>query len=149
MNFALSTIIIIILLLPGITCLNAFYNSFQEKSSNLKTPFNELFIKGVLISLFIHSIALCVIRLVGYEPSTSVLYLILSSSEIDISDYRLNEVFLQFATYNILINASAFLATKLVRRFISQQRIDLKYNSLKLYNHWYNIFSGRFLEMEV
>jgi len=143
MNLALSALIIIILLLPGSVFIKSYYTAFKEKVADYQISFNELALKGLIFSLFIHSSAICIIKILGYEIDFSFLYnIIISKDEFRNADFSNNV--LQFFLYNTLIIIFSFLISKLAKTIVRKNNLDLKYHSLNYTNYWFFIFSGRF-----
>src|ERR1035437_2437122 len=115
MNFALSAIVIIILLLPGAIALKAYYTSLREKVSSIHIPLNERLLNGLIISFIIHSCAVCVIRMFGYYIKFDFLYNIISGKDEKVFSFTNKEFttnFLQFCLYIAVLIVSIYLLVK-------------------------------------
>ncbi|HSN07706.1 MAG TPA: hypothetical protein VLS85_01650 [Hanamia sp.] len=146
MNIVLSAIILIILLLPGVVAIRAYYTSFTDKESGIAIPFNDLLIKGILISIFLHAIAIGIIYLLNFTISFNLVYDILSGKDIYASDSYLSSYFFEFIWYNILISLLAWFMAKGFKSWVRRRNFDINFFSLKNTNYWYYVFSGRYLD---
>ena len=146
MNLALSAIILIILLLPGAVALRAYYTSFTDKASGIAIPFSDLLIKGILISVFLHAVAMSIIHLLNFTISFNLVYEILSGKDIYASDSYLTSYFFEFIWYNILIALIAWFMAKGFKYWVRRRNFDINFFSLKNTNYWFYVFSGRYLD---
>ena len=148
-NFALSAIIIIILLLPGAVAIRAYYSSLKEKESSIYVSFNELLLNGLILTFLIHSMAICIIRFFGFYIKFNFLYsLLLGKDEkaFVFTDKELTTNFLQFCLYNICLIGVLAFASKVFKWYVRSRNLDLKYYTLKNTNYWFHIFHARYLE---
>ncbi len=146
MNLALSAIILIILLLPGVVAIRAYYTSFTDKASGIAVPFSDLLFKGILISIFLHAIAISVIHLCNSTFSFNLLFEILAGKDIYASDSYLSGYFIEFIWYNILISLIAWFMAKGFKSWVRRRNFDINFFSLKNTNYWFYVFSGRYLD---
>lgn len=146
MNFLLSALIIIVILLPGATILKAYYTSFIEKKSSFELPTSELFIKGLAWSFLIHTIAICTLRLFHIEVNLNFIYQIINGKDIDISNHEFGKSFRYFSLYTFTLIVIAWGITKQFKKFIRSRNYDINVHSLRNTNYWYHIFSARYLE---
>lgn len=146
MNIAFSAIILVILLLPGTTAISAYYSSLTNKASGVHIPFNELIIKGLVISALLHSLALEILQRFGTQSLILQLYHVVSGQEMDISDVLFQNYALQFLWYNLSLILIAFILSKIFKWFVQKKNFDLKYNSLRTTSYWFHMFGGRHLE---
>jgi hypothetical protein len=147
MNFALSAIIIVLLLLPGATAINAYYTSLVARQSNIAIPFNELLLKGLVISLIIHSSACCtIIYGLHKEISLELIYEITSGKDLKTSNKDLSLSFLDFSLYSAILIIGAWFSAKIFKKIVQQNNFDLNWFSLRNSNYWYIVFSARYLE---
>ena len=147
MNLALSAILLIILLLPGGIAIKAYYTSVIEKKSSIAVPLNDLLIKGIVISFMLHSTAICIIHLFNFEIKLDILYKITSGKDIVLLDKNFTNYYLQFSGYNIGIIGFAWLSAKLFKNIVAKYHLDINVFSLRNTNYWFNIFSGKYLEV--
>lgn len=149
MNFALSTIIIICLLLPGAFAIRAYYSSLRAKVSNSFVPINELLLQGILASFVIHSSAICIIRKFwDKEVSFNFLYnLILGKDEKEFvfSNKEFTHNYLDFSKYIILCIFLSYISVKIFKYVVHGLRLDMKFHFLRNANHWFVIFNKKYI----
>ena len=126
MNFALSALIIIIIFLPGSVFIISYSNAFFEKESSFSLPFNELLIKGVIYSVFIHCSAICIIRLFFSEIRFDIIYNVLVGKDLNVKNSDLSIYTIQFGFYNTMLLFISFLNAKLFRIFARHFKLDSK-----------------------
>jgi hypothetical protein len=147
MNFALSALILIILLLPGVAVQKAYYSSLVEKKSTIYIPFSELLFKGIVISFVVHCAGVSIVRYFGDTIDFQLLYNLLIAKEINFSNAKFTTGFLQFSMYNIVVIIILFLFTKALKIIIQRSNKDLDWYSLRNTNYWFQIFSARYLDI--
>src|SRR5665647_661809 len=144
MNFALSTIIIIALLLPGAIAIKGYYSSMRAKISNSFVPLNELLFQGILASFLIHSAAICLLKIFDWEVNFNFLYnLILGKDEKNFvfSNNEFDDNFLQFSAYILSCTFISCSLVKIFKYFVHRAKLDMKFNFLRNANHWFLINS--------
>jgi len=149
MNFALSTIIIIALLLPGAIAIKGYYSSMRAKISNSFVPLNELLFQGILASFLIHSAAICLLKIFDWEVNFNFLYnLILGKDEKNFvfSNNEFDDNFLQFSAYILSCTFISCSLVKIFKYFVHRAKLDMKFNFLRNANHWFLIFNKSFIE---
>ena len=153
MNFALSTIIIVFLLLPGAIAIRAYYSSLRAKVSNSFVPFNEVLLQGVLASFIIHSSAVCIItKVMNKEIRFNFLYsIILGEDEkgFVFTNPEFTHNFLDFSNYIIACTVSSYLIIKIFKYVVHKFGLDRKYNFLRNANHWFTIFNKEIPGQEI
>lgn len=148
MNFALSTIIVVFLLLPGAIAIKAYYSSLRAKISNTHVPLNELLLQGILASFIIHSTAICFIKLINKEVQFNFLYnLILGKDEKEFvfTNKEFTHSFLQFSFYIIICTITSYLIVKVFKYIVHALKLDMRFNFLRNANHWFLIFNKGFI----
>jgi len=147
MNLALSAILLIVLLLPGATAIRSYYSAFKAKQANVAMPFNDLLLKGLVISLLAHTLSIWFItRLCKGDVQLNILYDIIAGKDIKISDQDLATILRQFFTYNAILVVAGWILAKLVKRIVQVNNWDLNFFSLRSMNYWYILFTARYLE---
>lgn len=145
MNFALSTIIVIFLLLPGAVAIKAYYSSLRSKASNSFVPFSELLLQGILISIAIHASAICYItKIRSKEISFTFLYnLILGKDEKEFvfNNKEFANNFLNFCYYILLCTIISYIFVKICKYIIHALKLDMQYHFLRNANHWFLLFN--------
>ena len=135
------------MLLPGAAVLRAYYTSIKERKSVIHIPFTELLIRGLIFSFILHCAAVCLIRVAGFTIEFNVLYTVLKGGNLSISNQKFETFFLNFCTYNLSLTILVFAATKGMKQWIQARNLDLNYNSLRNTNHWFQLFSARYLDI--
>lgn len=149
MNFALSTILIILFLLPGAIFDLSYHSALRVKQSSINIPFQDLLLKGLLWSLVIHTSGICILHFFGTTIKFAELYTILVGKENNLSNVQLNRGIIVFFTYNLLVVLFSWFIGKLIKHFVFKYKIDRTFYSLRLTNYWYEIFSARNFESKV
>lgn len=149
MNFALSGIIIIVLLLPGAISLKAYYSAFKHKESSRSIPLSDLLIKGVVWSLIFHVSILCFISFLGFTIDFHFFYNVLignPSKDFTYDNYQFNRYVKQFISYILLLVFGGWASAKLLRYIVRTNRWDISFNGFTNYNYWFYIFSDAYSE---
>lgn len=152
MNFALSSILIIILLFPGAICIYSYYTSFNSKEKSISIPILDSLLWGLVFSIILHSSFLCVLKWLGYEVNVQYLYSVISGKDTkDFADsnIRFFNYTRGFFFYMIIMMALAFFGTKGFKKIVFENRLELKHPGLVNYNYWFSIFSLRFIPEQV
>lgn len=149
MNFALSALVISLLLLPGAFVLTAYYTSFREKKTNLHISFSELLFRGLAFSFFIHGLSVWVLNLYGTSVDFKLLYDVIAGKDLPTSSNDLSHSFLQFTFYTIFLASLFFSITKVFKWIVVKYNYDIYWHSLRTSNYWFLIFSGRYLESRI
>lgn len=148
MDIALSGLLVLILLLPGI-CFNRGY--FSGTFSNEYTK-NDFF--SLLISAFIPS---AVIYLLAYFPISAfsdyfydfIIFLGLFSSDKDIYSYSISMIEKyknEIIFFNVFINSISFVFGFYLKNLVIKYKLDTKYSFIRYKNYWYYLISGRFID---
>lgn len=148
MSFAIGAIIIIYLLLPGAVSIRAYYSSLRAKSSANYVPFNELLFTGILITAVIHSFAICIVRLLGYEVQFDFLYKVLSIEtfkNFQFTNKEFTHNFLCFQTYVLFTTLIPYCLVKLSKYYIHKFSLDYRFNFLNNCNHWFKLFHKKYI----
>lgn len=146
MNIALTALILTFILLPGAAVIRAYYTSLKERNAAIHIAFTDSLIRGLIFSLVIHSIAICILQTLGFTIDFTLLYLVLKGGEVSIPNDEFTKALLRFCFYNLVLTALFFGITKRVKRFIQQKNYDLSFYSLRNTNYWFQLFSGRYLD---
>ncbi len=147
MTFALSAIILIVLLLPGAVAINSYYSPLIVKQSRIGMPLNDLLFKGLIISFLLHSTAICILKfLLRKEIKFNFIYQLLAGKDLNITDSEFTISFLDFIFYILMLIACSFILGKGFKWVIRLQNWDINFYSLRTMNYWFLVFSGRYLE---
>jgi len=142
MNLALSSLIILFLLLPGIS-----FRLSLIKSDSLENPLDtsigtELgFI--IVFSMCIHLFGLRIIDLFEYTTDTTSIYGLLVGSESKVNQDIFPSKFTQFIKYTLLQSLIWGILGSFTKYIILKFYLDLKYPILSITNEWDALLSGR------
>lgn len=146
MNFALSTIIIILFLLPGAIFDLSYHSALRIKQSSINIPFQDLLLKGLFWSIVIHTSGICILHFLSTNIKFAELYTIIIGKESILNNSQLNKGIVRFFSYNLIIILLSWFIAKVIKHFVFKYKLDKTYYSLRLTNYWYEIFSGRNFE---
>ncbi len=147
MNFALSTIIIIIILLPGAIAQRAYFTHLKVKKASINVPYSEMLFRGLILSLFIHTTAICSISFFfNIVPDYKTLYNILQGEDLGIPNEEVNNQIRLFITYSLSVIVSTWGLTKIFKQIIESKNLHLNFYSLRNANYWFELFSGNYLD---
>lgn len=144
MNIAITTIILAILLLPGIVFRRFYYTEEFSKQYQRKNFF-ELFFSSLIPSLLFHSIWYFLIQTFGYNIDfTTIGYLFSKNSDIAYSN--IDNYFPQIILYHLSIILFAAFIGFFSKKIIRYYRIDRKIKFFRFSNSWHYLFSGEFFD---
>jgi hypothetical protein len=146
MNIALGALIISILLLPGAVWLRAWYTSFKKKDKELHVPFSELLVRGLVYSIFVHGLAISLVRAFGNSVDFNLMYHLITGGKIAIDNGRFTTSFLQFFLYNAFVLSAVYFIVKGIKKVLIGNNYDIEYHGFRTSNYWYLIFSARYLD---
>lgn len=148
MNFPVSSIIVIILLLPGVIAQKAYYGHFKVKKANIHIPFTELLFNGIIFSFFIHICGICILTSIYTKiPNFNALFEIVFVQDPEFSNEQYTKFFKQFGLYNLIIFFLTWVSAKLFKRLIEVRDVNLNFNAFKNSHYWYQIFSAKYLDV--
>lgn len=141
MNIALSSLVIILLLLPGL-----LFRTFLIKSDSFENPLDtsikaELGIV-LIASLFLHFLGYGVILCLGYLFDFGQFYHFLTASKYFNTDC-LNGSWHLFLFYIVILSVSSAFIGVAFKLLILRNYWDLRFKFLQITNEWDNILSGR------
>jgi len=144
-NFTISSIFIILLLLPGLA-FRRFYYTEEFSKQYFKQSFFSIFISSFLPSFILHSIWIYVITLFGYRVDFVIIGNLLQADYSPFAYKNIDENTFEIISYNAtLILASSILgyaSKQLVRRL----KLDRKFKMFRFQNYWHYIFKGEFFD---
>ncbi|MGC3977446.1 MAG: hypothetical protein QM751_03975 [Paludibacteraceae bacterium] len=144
-NIALSGLILLFLLLPGI-----LFRAFMIRADSLENPLDTSFSTETGIILF-SSICLNAlgyfVATLFYEVDITQLYLVLlgNSDKIDFRIFQSSAIPF-FIFYILPLSFFAILAAFAVRQVILNYFLDIRYSFLPVVNEWDKLLSGRYFE---
>lgn len=148
MDIAISGIVIIVLLLPGIS-FNKGYYSGEFSRKYLSNDFYSLFVNTLFPSLLIYLISFPIIYfLFGYSYDVKSFLGIISSNDnlISKSIDKVDKFFLEIVCFQIILNILSYLIGRLLHNLILKYSWDTKHHTFRFNNIWHYLISGRFLQ---
>lgn len=148
MEIAISSITIIILLLPGISFNKGFYSG-EFSRQYLSFDFFSLLVSTLFPSTLLYILIFPIIYyLFGYYYDFKILLGLISSNDDLVKDsIRLIDKFiLEIFIFQIILNLTAFLVGIRLRNLILKFSYDTKYPIFKFNNIWHYLITGRFFE---
>jgi hypothetical protein len=148
MNFALTTITILIITLPGIVLRKSYYS--EEFSTNhRKSNLTEEIFWAIIPSFFIHSLARIVIMLLtSYDFNFNIIGFLLSGGnynhDVKLAFININEYYFEIILYFSIILLLCFWSGNALRKTVIKYDWDIIYPKLRFQNEWYYFISGRY-----
>jgi len=143
-NIAITTIILAILLLPGIVFRRFYYTEEFSKQYQRKNFF-ELFFSSLIPSLLFHSIWFFVIQAFGYSIDFEVIGYLFSKNS-DLAYSNIDKFFPQIILYHLSIILFAVFVGFFSKKIIRNNRIDRRIKFFRFSNSWHYLFSGEFFD---
>ncbi len=148
MEIAISSIVIIVLLLPGISFNKGFYSS-KFSRQYLTNDFFSLLINTLLPSIAFYLLAFPIIYFIfDYYYDFKILLGLVSSNDtlVENSIILIEKFIIQIFCFQFSINIIAFIIGICSRNLILKHSLDTKFPILRFNNIWHYFISGRFLE---
>jgi hypothetical protein len=146
MDIALSTIIIFIFLLPGLT-FRRFYFTEEFSKQYFKISFFELFIASFLPSFFFHFIWINLIKISSYRVDLRIIGQILTSKDYPKEAFEnIQENLIAIILYLITILVFAAFSGRFCKLFIRRNKLDRTRKIFRFQNSWHYVFTGEFFE---
>ena len=149
MNLLLGSIILFILVVPGLVFRFSYLHGTYAKQTFKISAVDEIF-WAILPALILQLSGLLVIdNLTTYNMRLDQVYALVTN-QTDTIDFKIIQNSIPyFLIYTIILVAIAILAGLGVRYVIRKLRLDLRYTFLKINNEWYYLFSGEILDTEI
>jgi hypothetical protein len=153
MNLAIGTLIILLIVLPGIAFSKTFYFGPLTKKTSAISAFDD-FIKGIIPGVVIQIIFACVVKfffLLGFSINIDFksLGLILfgdkTGAEAALAFGNIQTYLGTIFIYNVVIILIAAWIGWKSRKYIRKNKLDLKYIELRFNNEWYYFLKGEFV----
>ncbi|WPO92517.1 hypothetical protein [Chryseobacterium sp. HR92] len=150
MDIALSGIILLILILPGISFAKGFYSG-EFSNQYTTSDFYNLLINTLFPSLILYLLSYPIIYYVfNYDFGFDII-LGLSSSNDDVIKTAITTVEknkIAIIVYQVLLNIIAYSIGNRFKKCVLSKSFDTKYDILKYKNVWHYIITARLLNFE-
>lgn len=152
MNIAFTTILLFIILAPGLLARISYNSSKLSIHNSNKNLVNEL-TWSIIPSLTLHIIFIaliqnCTLYYIDFEQLGNLILGASVSSEVSQSFNQLGEFKYEIFFYNLLLYIFSFFFGYLFRKIIRQCKIDRKIRYFRFSNKWHYIFSGECLDFK-
>jgi hypothetical protein len=144
MNFAFTTVLLLVFLLPG-AIFRRFYFTEQFSKQYSKSSFLELALSGFMGSIVLHSLWIYFASLLSTPVNFQVIGMLLMSKDfpsfafVNIDKY-LSNITIYFSSLLILSAVFGYFSHRIIRRF----GLDRKFKLLRFQNYWHYIMFGEF-----
>lgn len=145
MNLALSTIILFVLLLPGIV-FRKFYYSEEFSREYFKSSVFEVFISALLPSIFLHICWFYLVRIFNYNVDFTILGDLISSNPNTSSFENIQENHFNIFLYNFTMLISSGALGLFSKRLIRFFKLDREIKQFRFKNVWHYILKGEFFD---
>jgi len=148
MNIAFTTLVIFLLVLPGVLFRYAYRKGFWRSPVQLGTLPEEIS-SGILFALIIQLMSMAAVRyVVGWEIRFDALLVMLTGwapvGEAQTAEYiaSVSEFPFRILSYLVLVNLVFYFAGYGCHKLIRSLKLDLRFDSFRFNNEWYYLFSG-------
>ncbi|ALU74991.1 hypothetical protein [Tenacibaculum finnmarkense] len=148
MNIAVSTLLILILILPGIV-LRKFYYSEEFSSQYTSKNLFELILSSFIPSLFIHGISIIIVGFFNYKIEFQILGQLLSSRNYpkeayENIDLNILNIFVYLIISILISSILGYISKKIIRKNL----LDSKFKIFRFQNSWHYIITGEFFNFK-
>jgi len=149
MNLILGSIILFILVTPGLVFRFSYLHGTYAKQTFRISAVDEIF-WAIVPALFLQLLGLLAIEyLTRYHVRLDQLHAVITNNSESIDFDLIEKSIPHFLIYFIVLVAVGGSAGLLTRYLIRKWRLDLKYTFLRINNEWYYLFSGEILDSEI
>lgn len=145
MNIALSTVILFILLIPGLL-FRRFYYTEEFSKEYFKQSFFGTFISAFIPSLIFHTIWYYLAGWAGSPVNISVIGDLVSGTGSEQAYQNVSDNVNRIIFYNVSIALSAGFMGFLVKNTVRNFKIDRKFKLFRYQNSWHYILKGEFFD---
>lgn len=149
MNFALPTIILLLMLVPGFLFRRLYYSGEFSKEY-FKQNFTDYLFPSLIISLLIHLMCQGFIRIFGYTTSLWPLFLLVgsngSSSETGFAFLQIYQNIYPLFFYFAFTAFTGAVLGQLGKYTVRKLKLDRKYKLFRYQNEWHYVFTGEILD---
>jgi hypothetical protein len=149
MNLILGSILLFILVIPGLVFRFSYLHGTYAKQSFKISAVDEIF-WAILPALIFQFAGVILLEQVLYNPvRLDQLYALITNDSGSIDFDIVRKSLPRFLLYNLSLIAIAALLGLGTRFLVRKMKLDLKYSFLKINNEWYYLFSGEILDTEL
>jgi len=147
MNLLLSSILLFILVAPGLIFRFSYLQGTYAKLNFKVSAIDEIF-WALIPALFFQLTAMLVLENIFLvQTRIDVIYqLITSDSSSDINFNTIRAGFLPFLIYTFSLILISAACGRLLRSIIRRLKLDIRYRFFRLNNEWHYLFSGEILD---
>lgn len=146
MNIALGALILFLLLLPGIVLRIAYLDGPFSKRNIQSSIVDELILSLTPALVLQGGGFLFAEHCLDLDINLEAIYQLIVGSTV--KDYRpdfslIEGSIIRLVPYTLILSTIAVALGKFFRWFVKLTRFDIRFPSLRFYNEWYYLFSGR------
>jgi hypothetical protein len=145
MNVALSTIILFVLLLPGIF-FRRFYYSAEFSHEYFKETFFSIFISTIIPSLIFQALWFFISPIWNFKVDLLVFFDLLTNKPKASTIKNIEDYSLQIFWYHLTMYLFAILLGYLSRKIVRYWKLDRKFKILRFKNNWHYLLKGEFFD---
>ena len=147
MNIAFSTLVVFLLLIPGLAFLRLYYSEEFSKEY-FKTSFFEVVISALLPSIILHSVFCLLIYIIGDSVSLIVIGKLIAGDNKDIQEgiKNIQDNIWGIVAYYLCITLFASFLGIYLRMHVRTRGYDRTIKLLRFQNYWHYILSGEILQ---
>ena len=148
MNLAISTIFILVLILPGILFRFAYLKGPHSKQNFKPSTIDEI-IWAIVPSLFFHIIGFIYIDVcTPYKIDFKVIFILVSLNLEELNFETIDINIYPFILYLSALLIASFCVGLLLRKVVIQLKLDYKFNFFRINNDWYYILTNNLNESD-
>ncbi len=149
MNFALPTIILLLMLVPGFLFRRLYYSGEFSKEY-FKQNFTDYLFPSLIFSVLIHLICQGVLSVFQFKISLWPLFLLIgsngSASETGNAFLQIYQNIYHLLFYFTITALTGAILGQLGKYVVRKFKLDLKYQLFRYQNEWHYVFSGEILD---
>jgi hypothetical protein len=146
MNIALTTLLVLVILLPGLV-FRRFYYTEEFSKQYFKSSFLDIVISTLLPALFLHLLWSFCAPFFGSSVSVIIVGQLLTSNEYPETAFQnIQDNIGNIGFYYSTIIAAAVLLGSLSKYIIRKLQIDTRFKIFRFRNYWHYLLKGEFFD---
>ena len=145
MNLVVGSLLLFILISPGIVFRYAYLQGNYAKQSFKISAVDEIF-WSLIPALFFQFLGVIILEQLSYEVRIDYMYDLLTGTSDGLDFQIIKESFLPFFVYITVLTGTAALLGFSLRVLVRKTQLDLRYYFLRVNNEWYYLLSGEILD---